>query len=273
MLMYIKNLNYLITQFNAKDRKQFPGSMSPIEILVFIFLCITKKIEVVIESGRQYGYSTFFISLFCKKNKIKFISIDKESDATINSFSRRLLKNNKVIYKKNDFYKSIDNIIYKVKDKRVALLIDGPKGIRAHIKSFFLGKKFNNLIFFFFDNMPNNYLSAKAMFMYSRVFCFDKIYIKNNLNKVSSITNFQIKDLKKNKIYNKVKKFFLNNKSDTEFVYVFSSDRKKSIFCYLLIIFFIIKQKYFYYQSKIFDRVINRLLRVINRSLNLLIRN
>jgi hypothetical protein len=207
--MNIKNLNYLIAQFHAKDRKKFPGSMSPMEILVFIFLCITKKIDVVIESGRQYGYSTFFISLFCKKNKIKFISIDNESDATINSFSRRLLKNNKVIYKKNDFYKSIDNIIYKVKDKRVALLIDGPKGIRTHIKSFFLGKKFNNLIFCFFDNMPKSYLSAKAMFMYSKVFCFDKIYIENNLNKVSSITNFQIKDLKKNKIYNKFKNFFL----------------------------------------------------------------
>jgi len=256
--MSIKNLNYLIAQFNAKDRKKFPGSMSPMEILVFIFLCITKKIEVVIESGRQYGYSTFFISLFCKKNKIKFISIDNESDATINSFSRRLLKNNKVIYKKNDFYKSIDNIIYKVKDKRVALLIDGPKGIRAHIKSFFLGKKFNNLIFCFFDNMPKSHLSAKAMFMYSKVFCFDKIYIENNLNKVSSITNFQIKDLKKNKIYNKFKNFFFNNKSDTDFIYVFSKDRKESIFCYLLIIFFTIKNIFY---------------RVINRLLNLLIRN
>lgn len=256
--MSITNLNYLIAQFHAKDRKKFPGSMSPMEILVFIFLCITKKIEVVIESGRQYGYSTFFISLFCKKNKIKFISIDNESDASINSFSRRLLKNNKVIYKKNDFYKSIDNIIYKVKDKKVALLIDGPKGIRTHIKSFFLGKKFNNLIFCFFDNVPKSYLSAKAMFMYSKVFFFDKIYIENNLNKLSSVTNFQITDLKKNKIYNKFKKFFFKNKSDTDFVYVFSKDRKESTICYLLIILFIIK---------------NTFCRVINKLLNLLIRN
>ena len=165
------------------------------EILIFIFLCFINKIEVVIESGRQYGYSTFFLSLFCKKNKIKFISIDNESDVKINNFSRKLLKNNKVIYKKNDFYKSIDKIVYKVKNKRIALLIDGPKGIRTHIKSFFLAKKFNNLIFTFFDNMPKSYLSAKSMFMYSKVFCIDNIYMKNNLNRVSSINNFQIERL------------------------------------------------------------------------------
>ncbi len=41
--MSIKNLNYLIAPFHAKDRKKFLGSMSPMEILVFIFLCITKN--------------------------------------------------------------------------------------------------------------------------------------------------------------------------------------------------------------------------------------
>jgi len=106
--------------------------------------------------------------------------------------------------------------------------------------------------------MPKSYLSTKAMFMYSNVFYFDKIYIENNLNKVSSIINFQIKDLKKNKIYNEFKKIFFKNKSDTDFIYVFSKDRKESIFCYLLIIFFIIKNLFY---------------RVINRLLNLLIRN
>jgi len=116
--MSIKNLNYLIAPFHAKDRKKFLGSMSPMEILVFIFLCITKKIEVVIESGRQYGYSTFFISLFCKKNKIKFISIDNESDAIINSFSRRLLKINKVIYKKMIFTNQLITLFIKLKIKK-----------------------------------------------------------------------------------------------------------------------------------------------------------
>jgi hypothetical protein len=82
------SLNYLITQFNTIDKKKFPGSMSPIEILIFIFLCVENKIEVIIESGRQYGYSTFFISLFCKKNKIKFISIDSETVSKINNYSR-----------------------------------------------------------------------------------------------------------------------------------------------------------------------------------------
>jgi hypothetical protein len=256
--MNITSLNYLIRQFYLKNRKKFPGSMSPMEILIFIFLCITNKIEVVIESGRQYGYSTFFISLFCKKNKIKFISIDNESDTKSNNFSRKLLKNNKVIYKKNDFYKSIDNIIYRVRDKKIALLIDGPKGTYTYIKSFFLAKKFNNLIFSFFDNMPNSDLSLKKMFMYSKVFCFNKIYMKKNLNRAVSINNFQIKDLKKNKIYNKFKTLFFNDKSDTDFVYVFSKDRKNSVLCYLIIFFFIFKN--------IFGKVINRLLNLFKKT-------
>ena len=233
------SLNYLITQFNTIDKKKFPGSMSPIEILIFIFLCVENKIEVIIESGRQYGYSTFFISLFCKKNKIKFISIDSELYSKINNFSRKLLKNNRVIYKKNDFYKSIDNILDENKKGRTALLIDGPKGMRTHIKSFFLAKKFNNLIFCFFDNMPNSYLSARALFMYFKVFCFHKIYIKNDFKKISSIANFQIKNFKKIKIFNKFIKDFFNKKDDVDFTYVFAKDIKKSILCYVRIFFFI----------------------------------
>ena len=239
--MSSNSLNYLIHKFNTIDRKKFPGSMSPIEILIFIFLCVENKIEVIIESGRQYGYSTFFISLFCKKNKIKFISIDSELYSKINNFSRKLLKNNRVIYKKNDFYKSIDNILDENKKGRTALLIDGPKGMRTHIKSFFLAKKFNNLIFCFFDNMPNSYLSARALFMYFKVFCFHKIYIKNDFKKISSIANFQIKNFKKIKIFNKFIKDFFNKKDDIDFTYVFAKDIKKSIFCYIVIFFFIVQ--------------------------------
>jgi len=251
------SLNYLITQFNTIDKKKFPGSMSPIEILIFIFLCVENKIEVIIESGRQYGYSTFFISLFCKKNKIKFISIDNETDSKINNFSRKLLKNNRVIYKKNDFYKSIDNILDENKKRRTALLIDGPKGMRTHIKSFFLAKKFNNLIFYFFDNMPNSHLSATALFMYFKVFCFHKIYIENDFKKINSVTNFQIKDFKKIKIFNKFIKDFYNKKSDVDFAYVFAKDIKKSILCSVRIFFFIFQNILCRFFNKFIPKYIN----------------
>ena len=251
------SLNYFITQFNTIDRKKFPGSMSPIEILIFIFLCVENKIEVIIESGRQYGYSTFFLSLFCKKNKIKFISIDSESDSKINNFSRKLLKNNRVIYKKNDFYKSIDHILDANKKKRAALLIDGPKGMRTHIKSFFLAKKFNNLIFCFFDNMPNSHLSATALFMYFKVFCFHKIYIKNDLKKIISVNNFQIKDFKKNKIFNKFINVFFNKKDDIDFTYVFAKDIKKSILCSVRIFFFIFQNILCRFFNKFIPKYIN----------------
>lgn len=233
--------NYLIKNFNTIDRKKFPGSMSPIEILIFIFLCCQNKIEVVIESGRQYGYSTFFISLFCKKNKIKFISIDNELDPKINDFARKLLKNNRVIYETNNFFKSIDKIFDENKKRRIALLIDGPKGMMVHIKSFFLAKKFNNLIFTFFDNIPNSYLSSKILFMYSKVFSFHKIYIKNDLKKISSVDNFQIKTFNKIKFFNKFIKDFLKKKDDIDFAYVYAKNIKKSILIYIIIFFLLLK--------------------------------
>ena len=112
--------------------------------------------------------------------------------------------------------------------------------MRTHIKSFLLAKKFNNLIFCFFDNMPNSYLFARSLFMYFKVFCFHKIYINNDLKKIISVTNFQIKDFKKNKIFNKFIKDFFNKKDDIDFTYVFTKDIKKSIFCYIKIFLFIV---------------------------------
>jgi hypothetical protein len=240
--MIFSEINYLITQFDKLDKKKFPGSMSHIEILIFIFLCIANKIEVVVESGRQYGYSTFFISLFCKKNKIKFVSIDYETNLTINNFSRKILKNNKVIYKKNNFYTSINNIFDEFKEKKLALLVDGPKGTGAHIKTFFLAKKFNNFIFCFFDNMPNSNLSAKKLFMYSTIYCFNKIYNINNL-KNSSENNFQAQKFSKNIIFKKLISIPFNRKEDFEFAYVFAKDIKKSTIVYVRIFFFIIMNK------------------------------
>jgi hypothetical protein len=253
--MNIHNLNYLVAKFNTVDRKIFPGSMSQIEILIFIFLCIKNKIEVVVESGRQYGYSTFFISLFCKKNNIKFISIDNEIDLKINNFSRKLLKKNKVIYKKVDFYKSIDHILSSFKNKKKALLIDGPKGRRVHIKSYFLAKKFNNLIFIFFDNMPNSYLSARALFMCLKVYCFKKCFNQSDF-KSNSVANHEINDFKKNKIINKYTKTYFNKNKDFDFAYFYIKDINKSIFCYVKILFFffiILLQKIF---NKIFLSIV-----------------
>lgn len=72
-----------IFNFREQNRKRFPGSLDPSEIYSFIELLKKNKITTVIESGRQYGYSTYFITKFCNKNNIKFISVDLNLDKKV----------------------------------------------------------------------------------------------------------------------------------------------------------------------------------------------
>jgi len=220
-------------RFEDLNRKRFPGSLDPSEIYSFLHLVEKNKINVVIESGRQYGYSTYFISKFCKKKNIDFISIDVNIDKKINLYSKKFLSRNNIKYIDGDFFDVIQKILDSYKYKKIALLVDGPKGLFAFCYCYNLLINFKNLKFVFFDNFKKH---SNNLF-------------KNLLFKKKN--NFQ--DLKYSLRIRK-KLIFINNKcriksviNDNDFTFVFKHDLNLSyssiIFVNLNIFYYFLRYK------------------------------
>ncbi len=140
-------------RFQDLKRKRFQGILDPSEIYSFLNLVEKNKIDVVIESGRQYGYSTYFIGKFCEKNNIEFLSIDFNVDKKVSLFSKKILSKIKIKYIDGNFVFVIKKILKIYKRKKIALLVDGPKGLIAHSLSYSLFFCCKSLKFVFFDNI------------------------------------------------------------------------------------------------------------------------
>jgi len=138
--------------FQELNRKKFPGSLDPSEIYSIIYLLKKNKINLVIESGRQYGYSTYIIGKYCNINNIKFYSIDAGWNKNIDLKSKRTLSRIKVKYVLGNFFFVIKKILDSHRYEKIALIVDGPKGTRAFCYCYSLLINYNNLKFILFDN-------------------------------------------------------------------------------------------------------------------------
>ena len=167
--------------FNKINRRNFPGSMDPSEIFSFIYLLKKNKINLVIESGRQYGYSTYFLASYCQKNNIKFISIDLGINKKADKYSRKILNKIPVEFNYGNFFFVIEKLLDRSGTKNIAMLIDGPKGVNAYAFCYKLLKKYN-IKFVFFDNV---FLHPKSLKFYN--FIFKKVHTFKDLNFSSSI--------------------------------------------------------------------------------------
>ena len=105
-----------------------PGAMLPSEIWWLYKKIIESRAEVLIECGRQDGYSTKLLAELLSTHGLRIYSIDFDEDkARLKKIKASLVKYD-VECVSGDIHVRVPEILAKTSGKRVAILQDGPKG-------------------------------------------------------------------------------------------------------------------------------------------------
>jgi hypothetical protein len=104
------------------------GAIFPCEMAFFLARCDTEEVSVVIESGRQDGYSTEILGDWAKRNSRTIVSIDLEQDSARASACRRRLAHLPIELIKGSAYEEFGRWSERLHGTRVGFLADGPKG-------------------------------------------------------------------------------------------------------------------------------------------------
>jgi hypothetical protein len=106
------------------------GAIYPCELAFFIGTCLTRQVRVVVESGRQDGYSTEILGRFAQRHDVDVVSVDMEIEPHRARECRGRLQGLPVELLVGDAYDLVGRKIDTLADT-TALLVDGPKGWAA----------------------------------------------------------------------------------------------------------------------------------------------
>lgn len=102
------------------------------ELLIVCSLCEAMGVEVLIESGRFRGQSTFVLANYFSDSDVKIESIEANRDENAAFCEQRLAPfKDKVMLNYGDCPVLLPQILRKHNNRRIAILFDGPKGERA----------------------------------------------------------------------------------------------------------------------------------------------
>jgi predicted O-methyltransferase YrrM len=108
------------------------GAILPCEMAFFLAVCEANDVQIIIESGRQDGYSTEIIGYYAEEKSGRAYSIDIEFDKERADRCRRRLGGNPYLLmltgRSDDW---IGPLLSADRKTLTALLIDGPKGYQA----------------------------------------------------------------------------------------------------------------------------------------------
>ncbi|RYG61874.1 MAG: hypothetical protein EON60_01910 [Alphaproteobacteria bacterium] len=104
------------------------GAMLPSEIWWLYKNIIASGAEVLIECGRQDGYSTKLLAELLTPHDIMIYSIDFDEDKKRLEGIKKMLAAYKVECVSGDIHQRVPEILKKVAGKKVAVVQDGPKG-------------------------------------------------------------------------------------------------------------------------------------------------
>jgi hypothetical protein len=104
------------------------GAIFPSEMAFFLASCQVENVRVVVESGRQDGYSTEILGDWASRNDAQIVSIDLEQDAARAVACRQRLVRWPIEVIKGSAYAEFGRWKKRRSDRRVAFLADGPKG-------------------------------------------------------------------------------------------------------------------------------------------------
>ncbi len=105
-----------------------PGAMLPSEIWWLYKKIIESRAEVLIECGRQDGYSTKLLAELLSAHGLRIYSIDFDEDKGRLEKIKASLVAYDVECVSGDIHVRVPEILAKTSGKRVAILQDGPKG-------------------------------------------------------------------------------------------------------------------------------------------------
>lgn len=111
--------------------KWVEGAIYPCEMAFFLAACDVQGIEVIIESGRQDGYSTEILGRWAQARQVEVISIDLEEDRECAERCRKRLSSLSLTLIKGNAYVEVGRTVRNLAGRRTALLLDGPKGWAA----------------------------------------------------------------------------------------------------------------------------------------------
>lgn len=101
------------------------------EMLTVLSLIDDLDIDIIIESGRARGQSTYILAKYLQQSKVEIHSIELNRDSDAWFAEQRLASFDNVNLYYGDSNYLIGKILKNYPNKKVALLIDGPKGYTA----------------------------------------------------------------------------------------------------------------------------------------------
>jgi hypothetical protein len=156
------------------------------EMLAICAVCDQLDVEVIIESGRARGQSTYTLAKYFKDRPVKIISIDWKGSSYFNeeddAFAReRLASFQKVDILYGNSSRIMPRLLGKLEGKRVALLLDGPKGQGAvDLLSTLTAEHSNIVVAFLHDTMKGTPQRHSLENTFARVFFTDdEEYVKS----------------------------------------------------------------------------------------------
>lgn len=156
------------------------------EMLAICAVCDQLDIEVIIDSGRARGQSTYTLAEYFRDTHIKIISIDWKGSTYFNEeddvFAKERLarfQNVDILYGNSS--RVIPKLIGDLAGKRVAVLLDGPKGQEAvELLSVLTSKHSNIVVAFLHDTMKGTLQRQSLEDTFFRVFFTDdEEYVKS----------------------------------------------------------------------------------------------
>jgi predicted O-methyltransferase YrrM len=112
----------------------FVGAIFPSEMALFLHECARARVDAIVESGRQDGYSTALIARYGESQGVAAISIDYEDAAYRDraiACRQRLSPYRALRIEAGDAFVRLPAVLKGLEACRIALLIDGPKGHEA----------------------------------------------------------------------------------------------------------------------------------------------
>ena len=151
---------------------------------IIFFLALVKfyKIEIIIETGIGSGHSTKHIIQFCNQYKINSISIDFNNNNFY--YDKRIINFIDTDFSKfvqGDGFIEVIKQIKKNKNKKIALLLDGPKNIEALSLFYSCNLISNNIEFCLLDDVMENSNTHEILKKNNNYFYLYDLLKKNNI--------------------------------------------------------------------------------------------
>ena len=107
------------------------GAILPCEMAFFLAACDVRAVQAVVECGRQDGYSTEILGRWASSRGVEVISIDLEDEAVRAAQCRARLRDLPLELVKGDAFAEVGRVMGRLRGRRTAGLLDGPKGFPA----------------------------------------------------------------------------------------------------------------------------------------------